>query len=106
MRRAQSTLEAMMLMPLITIMIVALYYLWSIAWASQNAHLRARETVLHGCAYLAMDCEEGSDPFGTNNYDKADSTIFHFSAGSSDTSIPGFSGSGESISVTATITSG
>jgi hypothetical protein len=86
-------------------MIVALYYLWSIAWAAQNAHLRARETVLHGCAYLKSNCESGSTPFGTNNYNKADSTSFNFSATSTDESIPGFSESGESISVTATITS-
>ena len=42
-RRGQSAVETMMMMPILALVIVALYYLWSIAFAAQNVHLRARE---------------------------------------------------------------
>ena len=106
-RRGQSAVETMLLMPLLVLVTVAMYYFWSIAWASQNAHLRAREYVLHGDTYLGdrgAD-ESGSYPFSGDNYTRADSTTFHFSASSSDESLAGVAAQGESIEVRAVIQS-
>ena len=96
-----------MVMPLLVLVLVAMYQLWSIAWGSENAHLRAREYVLHGDAYLG---DRGSDvsgnaPFSGGYYSKATSTDFHFEATAEDESLPGVSRRGERIRATATITS-
>lgn len=106
-RAGQSAVETMLVMPLVVLVIVALYYLWSIAWASQNAHLRAREYVLHGDAYLGSrgNGESGSSPFDGTNYRRADSTDFHFQATSRDRSIPGVAAAAHDIEVDAVITS-
>jgi hypothetical protein len=108
-RRGQSAVETMMMMPLLVLVFVALYYLWSICFASYNAHLRAREYVLHGAAYLGSrgDDANGSTVFdeGSFNYEKATSTTFDFSASASDVSIPGVAAAGEDIEVTAEIAS-
>lgn len=106
-RRAQSAVETMLMMPLIALVIVAMYYLWSIAWASQNAHLRAREYALHGDSYLGGrgNNETGSSPFDGSNYKRADSTSFRFTGRSSDTTIPGVGARGLDIEVEAVITS-
>jgi hypothetical protein len=106
-RRGQSAVETMLMMPLIALVIVALYYLWSIAWASQNAHMRAREYALHGDAYLGSrgNGETGSAPFSGDNYTRADSTNFSFSGRSSDRSIPGVATRALDIEVEAVITS-
>ena len=106
-RRAQSAVETMLLMPLLVLVIVAMYYLWSIAFASQNAHLRAREYVLHGDAYLGDrgNGETGNSPFNGSNYQRADSTNFSFSGRSRDRSIPGVGARGVDIEVEAVITS-
>ncbi|MDP2309236.1 MAG: hypothetical protein Q8P18_24655 [Pseudomonadota bacterium] len=106
-RLGQSAVETMLLMPLLVLVMVAMYYLWSIAWASQNAHIRAREYAFHGDAYLGGhgNNESGSAPFSGSNYDRADSTSFRFTGRSQDQSLPGVSASGESIDVTVVITS-
>jgi hypothetical protein len=106
-RRGQSAVETMLFMPLLVLVVVAMYYLWSIAWASQNAHIRAREYALHGDTYLGSrgNGESGSAPFSTDNYKRADSTSFRFSGRSTDRSMPGVTASGESIDVTVVITS-
>lgn len=106
-RRAQSAVETMLLMPLLVLVIIAMYYLWSIAWASQNAHLRAREYVLHGDTYLGSHAndESGSYPFSGNNYARAESTDFSFSASSSDVSLQGVAAQAHDIEVEAVIVS-
>ena len=105
--RGQSAVETMLLMPLMVLVLVAMYYLWSIAWASQNAHLRAREYALHGDAFLGShgNGESGSYPFDGGNYTKADSTSFSFSGRSEDKSLPGVAAAGHAIQVEAVITS-
>ncbi len=106
MRRAQSAVETMLLMPLMGVVFVALYYLWSICWAAQNAHLHAREGVLHGDAYQTSSNTSVSDtPFDGTNYKKAEDTSFSFSATTTDKSIPGPNSEGDDISVTAVIKS-
>lgn len=106
-RRGQSAVETMMMMPILALVIVALYYLWSIAFAAQNVHLRAREYALHGDTYLGGrgNGESGSYPFSGNNYTRADSTDFEFSGTSTDQSIPGVSRRGVDIEATAVISS-
>lgn len=107
-RRAQSTVEAMLVLPLLVLVIIAMYQLWSIAWASQNAHLRAREQVLHGSTYQSERPGDvsGSGPFEHDNYAKADSTRFHFTAEATDEALQGVGRRGERIRARATITSG
>ncbi len=104
-RRGQSAVETMMVVPLIAMGIMSLYYLWSIIFASENAHIRAREYVLHGGAFLSdTDGVSGSDPFSGSNYQRADSQSFRFESRASDQSLPVF-GRAESIRTTAVITS-
>ncbi len=106
-RSGQSVVETMLMMPLLVLVIISMYYLWSIAWASQNAHLRAREYAFHGDTYLGGrgNNESGSSPFSGTNYRRADSTSFRFSGKSTDRSIAGVGTRGESIDVTVVITS-
>ncbi|MCB9796205.1 MAG: hypothetical protein H6741_26210 [Alphaproteobacteria bacterium] len=52
-RGAQAAVETMMMAFLVTVVLVAMYHLFTVTWASQNAHLRAREMILHGDAYLS-----------------------------------------------------
>lgn len=105
-RKAQSAVETMLIVPIIAMAIMSLYYLWSITWASENAHLRAREYVLHGDSYLkerGTDAQ-GSFPFEGGNYARADSTDFGFESKATDQSLPVF-GSTEQIEVKAFIKS-
>lgn len=105
-RRAQSAVETMLIVPIIAMVIMSMYYLWSMTWASQNAHLRAREFVLHGDTYLQDRGSDatGSNPFDGSNYKRADSTTFSFESKASDESLSVF-GSSETIEVKAVITS-
>lgn len=103
-RRGQSAVETMMVVPLVAMTIMALYYLWSIIFASENAHIRAREHVLHGSAYQSGSDVSGSDPFSGTNYQRADSRSFHFEAKATDQSLPVF-GRAERIETKAVITS-
>jgi len=51
-RRGQSGVETMLLAALIAIMLVAMFHLFQVTWATQNAHIRAREATFHGKEYL------------------------------------------------------
>lgn len=104
-RRGQSAVETMMIVPLVAITIMALCYLWSIIFASENAHIRAREYVLHGQSYLeSSDGVSGSDVFSGNNYQRADSQSFRFEARGEDRSLDVF-GRAETVRTKAVITS-
>ncbi len=104
-RRGQSAVETMMVVPIVALTILSLYYLWSVIFASENAHIRAREYALHGDAYLP-DSEgvSGSAPFSGSNYSRADSTSFRFEATATDESLAVF-GHSDPIEATAVITS-
>ena len=94
-----------MVVPLVAITILSLYYLWSVIFASENAHIRAREYALHGDAYLPdSDGVSGSAPFSGSNYKRADSTTFSFEAKATDRSLAVF-GHDDEIEATAVITS-
>lgn len=104
-RRGQSAVETMMVVPIVALTIMSLYYLWSVIFASENAHIRAREYVLHGDAYLPdADGVTGDSPFSAGNYQRADSTSFHFEAKATDQSL-GVFGRSDDIETTAVITS-
>jgi hypothetical protein len=104
-RRGQSAVEAMLCVPLVAMTIMVMYYLWSIVWASENAHLRAREYVLHGETYLGSRGSDvsGNHPFDGVNYTRADDSEFPFEAEARDESL-GVFGTREQIRTTATIT--
>jgi Tfp pilus assembly protein PilV len=106
-RRGQSMVELMIAMPLLVLVLVAMVQLWSITFASENAHIRAREYVLHGDAYLGSrsDGVSGSSVFDGYNYRRADSTRFHFQATAEDQGLPGVSRSPQQIRTHATIAS-
>ena len=94
-----------MVVPLVAVTILALYYLWSVIFASENAHLRAREYALHGDAYLPdADGVSGSAPFSGSNYTRADSTTFSFESKATDGSLDVF-GRSDPIEAGAVITS-
>lgn len=104
-RRGQSAVETVLLMPVIMMVFMAMYYLFTITFAAQNAHLRAREYALHGDTYLGGRSHgtTGSSAFGFFNYQKAERGItpFRFSGTATDRSIDGTSTSG-GVTVTAT----
>jgi hypothetical protein len=102
----------MLCVPIILMVFMSMYYLWSITFAAQNAHMRAREYVLHQGTYLGERAHGTSGGGGTvwagSNYKKADTGIrpFRFEARASDTSIPGMSSYGsKTITTHAYITS-
>ncbi len=108
-RRAQSAVEVILLMPVLMMVFMAMYYLWSITFAAANCHMRAREYALHGDEYLGGRAhgESGSAALQSGDYQKAERglTSFEFSGSSSDTSIDGVGTSGIGLQVTAVITS-
>ncbi len=108
-RRAQSAVEVMLLMPVIMMVFMAMYYLWSITFAAANCHMRAREYAFHGEEYLGGRAhgESGSSALNGSDYRKAERgiTSFEFSGTSSDTSITGVGTSGVNLEVTAVIKS-
>lgn len=93
-----------MVAPLIAVSILAVYYLWSVIFAAENAHIRSREGVLHGSAYQDADGATGSAPFSGNNYKKASSRSFRFESESEDQSLDVF-GESDTIKAKAVITS-
>ena len=108
-RRAQSAVEVMLLMPVVMMVFIAMYYLWSITFAAANCHMRAREYAFHGDTYLGGRAhgESGSSALDGSDYKKAERgiTSFEFRGESSDTSIDGVGTSGLDISVTAVMKS-
>ena len=62
-RRGQSAVETLIALPVVILVLVAMVQLWSLTWATQNAHLRAREAVLHGSGtYLSGARRDGVHP--------------------------------------------
>jgi len=108
-RRGQSAVEVMLLMPVVMMVFIAMYYLWSVTFAAANCHMRAREYALHGDEYLGGRSQgtTGSSALSGSDYRKAERglTSFEFSGTSSDTSIDGVGTTGVNLSVTAVITS-
>lgn len=83
-----------MLAFLLTVVLVSMYHLFTVTWASQNAHMRAREAVLHGDAYLTgartSYVSHSRVPFDSSssvqNYRRADpGTTINFQATAWDT---------------------
>lgn len=117
-RRGQAAVETMLLAFMVMVVLLGLVQLFSLTWASQNAHIRAREAAFHGDAYqsgrgadLAFT-QPGTAPFSTSlpgpggNYTVAEDSVtpFTFSATASDESRDDLFGS-RTISVSAQITS-
>ncbi len=93
-----------MLAFMVAVIVVATFHLWKVTWASQNAHIRAREAVLHGTTYMsgpkAGATSGGGQIFDGNNYRKAEwGQSINFTASADDTI-----DSNTQIAVTATIT--
>jgi len=108
-RRAQSAVEIMLLTPIVMMVFMAMYYLWSITFAAQNCHMRAREYALHGDTYLQGRSHgtTGSTVFAGSDYQKARRwpANFSFRGTSTDQSIPGTGVRGQNLTTTAVITS-
>jgi hypothetical protein len=107
-RRGQAAVETLMLVPIVVVVIIAMLQLWSVTFGATNAHIRAREGALHGTDYLGG---RGSDvssnaPFSGNNYKKASSRTFRFSASAEDQTLGGMTGTPRPIRTRAVITSG
>jgi Flp pilus assembly protein TadG len=117
-RRGQAAVETMLLAFMVMVVLLGLVQLFSLTWASQNAHIRAREAAFHGDAYQAgrgadlAFTQPGTSPFSTSlpgpggNYTVAEDSItpFTFSATASDQSRDDLFGA-RNISVSAQITS-
>ena len=119
-RRGQAAVETMLLTFMVMVVLLGVVHLFSLTWASQNAHIRAREAAFHGDAFLtgakadSQFTQPGSAPFDSNlphaggqgNYTVAEDSItpFQFSATATDESRDDLFGS-QQIEVTATITS-
>jgi hypothetical protein len=94
-RKGQAAVETMLCVPIVLMVFMSMYYLWSITFASENAHMRAREYVLHQSHYLGGRSNGttgmSASVWAGSNYKKAERGItpFRFSAMSTDTSIIG-----------------
>jgi hypothetical protein len=97
-RRAQAAVETMLALPLLMMVLMGTYYLFTITFAAENAHLRAREYVLHENAYLGSRAYNvsGSSVWDGDNYRKAERGVHSYSyrATSSDSSITGMESTG------------
>ena len=100
-----------MVVPVIMMIFIAMYQLFTITFAAQNAHLRAREYALHEGSYLGgrlQDTEGNNVNVVWNstmrNYERADpNASLNVSTTSRDQSIVGVSSSGISIEAKAAI---
>ncbi len=115
-RRGQAAVETMLLAFMIMMILMSLVHLFTVTWASENAHIRAREGVMHGTDYLTGDRADiaytsvSSAPFDsmTGNYSAICSdytcpiTPFRFTATATDSTPDDFFGS-QTISVQAVI---
>ncbi len=119
-RRGQSAVETMLLATMICTMLIGMLHLFQVTWATQNAHIRAREAVMHGTTYLENHAPRadyvsvGSTPWDDSdlNYNKAGysgttpggvDTPYTFTAQATDATRNDSFGQQE-IEVTATIT--
>ena len=50
----------------IVVIVVSMFHLFTVTWASSNAHLRAREALFHGDAYLTGDVRSNYAEAGAN----------------------------------------
>ena len=79
-QRGQSAVETMFMIPVLLLVFVGMYELFSITFASQHAHIRAREYVLHNGRYIeqapAGENAGGSSVFSSSNYRVADKDIW------------------------------
>ena len=99
-RRGQSAVETMLLATMICTMLVGMLHLFQVTWATQNAHIRARETVMHDTTYLDNHAPRANYvSLGSSPWD--DSKLNHKKAGYAG-SIPG--GADEAYTFTATAT--
>jgi hypothetical protein len=110
----------MLLATMICTMLVGMLHLFQVTWATQNAHIRAREAVMHGTTYLEHHppradsdyVSVGSTPWDGDNYKKAGyagsipggvDTTYTFTATATDATRNDSFGQ-QQIEVTATIT--
>ena len=77
-RSAQAAVEIMLLAFMVTVILVSMFHLFTVTWANQNAHMRAREALLHDTTYLsqvgdgrASFASGGSGLWGGSNYNVA-----------------------------------
>lgn len=92
-RHGQSAVETMLCVPFVMTLFMAMYYFWSIAFGSQNNHIRSREYVLHEMTYQGdrPGGATGSTVWDGDHYQLAEPGQSFTKRGSStDTSIPGF----------------
>jgi hypothetical protein len=69
----------MLLATMICTMLIGMLHLFQVTWATQNAHIRAREAVMHGTTYLENYAPRDdsdyvkvvSTPWDGQNYKKA-----------------------------------
>lgn len=108
-RRGQSAVETLIVLPIVVLVLVAMTQLWSLTWAAQNAHLRAREGLLHGRTYLGS---RGSDVTGMNvfgftgrNYEVARSRNFYVVSTAQDTTLAGVNDRGRRVRARAVLRS-
>ncbi|MFM7200984.1 MAG: TadE/TadG family type IV pilus assembly protein [Myxococcota bacterium] len=52
-QRGQSAVETMFMIPIMLLVFMGMYELFTITFATQNAHIRAREYLLHDGAYVS-----------------------------------------------------
>ena len=94
----------------VAVVLVSMFHLFTVTWATQNAHIRAREALLHDTTNLVGPRLDYTDPSSSpwsdadNNYEIANpnNTIF-WSAGAHDTTRDDLVGS-QDIRVTWVIT--
>ncbi|MBN1334774.1 MAG: pilus assembly protein [Deltaproteobacteria bacterium] len=108
-RRAQSALETLLLVPILLLVLGAMVHLFRVTYASRNAHVRAREHVLHGSAWLGDQAGRtgGTSVFDepARTYRRADPGAFRFESFSG-RSFPGLGGEGDEIATSAVIMGG
>ena len=115
-RQGQAAVETMLLAFLVMMILMSLVHLFTVTGASENAHIRAREGVMHGTGYLVGDRADiayttvSSAPFDsmTENYSAICNdytcpiTPYRFTATATDTTPDDFFGS-QTIFVQAVI---
>ncbi len=60
-QRGQSAVETMFMIPLLILVFMGMFELFTITFAAQNAHIRAREYVLHNGAYVPASRRPASE---------------------------------------------
>lgn len=111
-RRGQAAVETMVLSFGIMVVLVAMFHLFMVTWASGQAHMRAREALLHGDSYQTGTrrnyVESGNIPFNTSSsYPRkaVPGTSMEFTARAWDETLEDSFGS-QTFQVEAVITSG